>query len=296
MFRFLSLLFCFGFITLLVYHCDGARTLKVVTSFSILQDLTQQIAGPEIQVNTIVGPNSDAHVFQPTPETQKLLSGADLVIINGLGFEGWITRLIDASGFKGSITVASQGIKKRYVLDEKVFDPHAWHSIAAVKIYVRNIARALCTLDPTNKDAYQQRLNCYLTKLNELDAWVSHSINTIPAQKRKIVTAHDAFQYYGKEYKLIFLAPQGVSTESEPSAAQVARLITQIKEEGIDALFIENMASARLVEQMAAETNIRILGPLYSDALSEKTGPAATYFKMMRHNTEQLLGAMQGIY
>lgn len=295
-FRLFSLLFLCGFSLQLLSPCHAAaQKLKVVTSFSVLQDLTQQIAGAKMEVNTIVGPNSDAHVFQPTPETQKLLAGADLVIINGLEFEGWIKRLIDAAGFKGQVIVASKGITKQYVLDSRVPDPHAWHSVAAVKIYVRNIAQALSLLDPQNKEFYQKRLKHYLEELKELESWVYDSFQSIPAHKRKVVTAHDAFQYYAKEYGLTFLAPQGVSTESEPSAAEVARLIQLIRKESISALFVENMASTRLVEQMAKETGIRVLGPLYSDALSEKTEPAATYINMIRYNTEQLLEAMSNV-
>ena len=280
----------------LIVSCRVALAkFTVVTSFSVLQDLTEQIAGSKMDVKTIVGPNSDAHVFEPTTNTQKLLAGADLVIINGLGFEGWMTRLMNAAGLKEeSVVVASEGINKRYVLGSTVADPHAWHSITAVKVYVSNIARALGELDPQNKDYYQKRRDEYLAKLDLLDLSVRSSIETIPIAKRKVVTAHDAFQYYAQDYGLTFLAPQGVSTESEPSAAQVACLIQQIKKESISALFMEHMANVRLVEQIAEATGIIVLGPLYSDALSEEGGPAATYLEMIRYNTEQLLEAMRG--
>ncbi len=277
----------------------GAQTaehkIKIVASFSILGDWAKQIGGESVEVRTIVGPNSDAHVFQPTPETLKMLVDADIVIINGLGFEGWIERLIASSGFKGPVIVASQGITPRMDQDGNSIDPHAWHSVSMAKIYVHNIAEALGKHDPDPKHVakYEERAQIYMQQLDNLDQWIQQVIQTTPEERRKIITAHDGFQYFSLAYGVVFLAPQGLSTESEPTATQVASLIKQIRQQGIHTLFIENMANPRLIQQIANETGIRVLGPLYSDALSEVDEPADTYLNMMKHNVTLMVEAIK---
>ena len=273
----------------------NAQKIQVVSSFSILGDIVRNVGGDRIEVVDIVGRNSDAHVFQPTPLTAQQVANADIVFVNGLGFEGWIARLIEASGFKGPVITAAAGITAKSFTDtgQVIEDPHAWHSIANVKIYVQNISKALQEHDPEHAAEYQSRAATYLVKLEELESWVRQAFQKVPLVRRKVITAHDAFQYFGQAYGINFLAPVGVSTEAEPSAHDVAKLIEQIKRESIKAVFVENIANPRLINQIAAETQVDISGVLYSDALSEASEPASNYIAMMKHNVMTLAKAME---
>ncbi len=274
-----------------------AEKLKVVASFSILGDIVRNVGAEHIEVIDIVGPNSDAHIFHPTPLTAQQIAEADVIFINGLGFEGWIERLIEASGFKGPVVTVTKGITAKTFADSNqsyniVNDPHAWHSIANIKIYVKNITKALQEFDASHALDYQQHAERYLAQLDDLEEWVQRAFQQVPLAKRKAITAHDAFQYFGHEYGITFLAPVGVSTVSEPSAHEVVKLIEQIKRESIKAVFVENIANSRLINQIAKEAKVDVSGVLYSDALSEPSGPAANYISMMRHNVSTLVKVM----
>jgi zinc/manganese transport system substrate-binding protein len=293
-------------------HAFAAEPLKVVVSFSILGDLVTQVGGDHVVVRTLVGPNGDAHVYEPTPADARDTAAAGLVVVNGLGFEGWLDRLVGASGYSGPVAVASKGVTPISLSKEAAsgmpvegegeeaehhhgnVDPHAWQSVANVTIYVKNIVAALCSADNDDCTDYRANGTAYLAKLTALDSWVKSGVAAIPAEKRKVITTHDAFGYFAHEYGVTFLAPQGVSTESEASAGDVARLIDQIRNEGVTALFVENISDPRLIQQIAAETGIAPGGELYSDALSEPGGPAATYIEMMWHNAGLLQSAMLG--
>lgn len=272
------------------FLCTSAfAKLDVVVSFSILHDITMQIGKDLINVHSIVGPNSDAHVFSPTPATGKMVAKADLVIINGLGFEGWFNRLAKEGKY---IVIASKGVRPLKM--DKGLDPHAWHSIKNIIIYTRNIENALATLDPQHADIYHENANAYIEKLQELDDWVNDQIKTIPANKRVVITAHDAFNYFGQEYKVKFMAPVGVSTEAQASARDVARIIDQIKKNKIKAVFVENIANPRQIIQIAEDIGMRISDQvLYSDALSLPSQPGYSYIAMMRHNVSALTSAMR---
>ena len=290
----------------------AAQPLKVVASFSILGDLVAHVGGDHVAVRTLVGPNGDAHVYEPTPADARDTAAAGLVVVNGLGFEGWLDRLVEASGYSGPVAVASNGVKPINLGDEEQedvddqaghldeaarhgdVDPHAWQSVANVEIYVKNIVSALCSADAEDCADYQANGAAYLAELSALDGWIKSGVAAIPEDKRKVITTHDAFAYFAREYGVRFLAPQGVSTESEASAGQVAELITQIRKEGVTALFLENISDPRLIQQIAAETGITPGGELYSDALSEPDRSAATYIQMMRHNAGLLTSAMLG--
>lgn len=275
---------------------ESRAALKVVTSFSILADLVQSIGRDHVTVETIVGPDADAHVYRPTPLNAQILAGADLVIINGLGFEGWIERLIATSGYKGEVVIASMGVQAKKMHDQKghiVQDPHTWHSVPNVMIYVKNIAQALIKADMKNKSFYEEHSQYYIAQLSVLDLWIRQKIEKIPQHKRKIITAHDAFQYLGHEYNIEFLSPVGVSTQEEPSAKTTASLIQQIKTQNIYAIFSENAAQTKLIDTITKETNRLISGVLYADALSKDNGPAATYIAMARHNIETLCSGME---
>jgi zinc/manganese transport system substrate-binding protein len=264
--------------------------LKVVASFSILADLVRNVGGDRIEVAALVGPNGDAHVFAPSPADAKTLAAAKLVVINGLGLEGWMTRLVQASGSKAPVVVATTGIAPLKMEEDgkAQIDPHAWQSIANAKVYVANIRDGLSKVDPANASVYAANATAYLAALDALERDVRAAIEKIPADRRKIITTHDAFGYFGDAYGMAFISPEGVSTDAEASARDVAKIVTQIKREKIPAVFIENISDPRLMQQIARETGARIGGTLYSDALSDADGPAATYVEMMRNNIRQL--------
>ena len=271
--------------------------IKVVASFSILGDLVKNVGGDRIELATLVGPNGDAHVFSPTPADAKTLGAAKVVFVNGLGLEGWMTRLVKASGTKAPTIVASLGIRPRQMEDEDhpgkaVTDPHAWQSIANAKIYVANIREALSKVDPAGKSAYASNANAYLAKLDALEKEVRAAIAKIPADHRKIITTHDAFGYFGAAYGMAFIAPEGISTDAEPSAKDVAKIIAQIRKQKIPAVFMENIADPRMMQQIAKESGAKIGGTLYSDALSKPDGPAGSYLDMMRNNVRELSKAL----
>ncbi|HEY0275897.1 MAG TPA: zinc ABC transporter substrate-binding protein AztC [Paenirhodobacter sp.] len=291
----------------------SAEGLKVVASFSIIGDLAKQVGGDRVAVTTLVGPDGDAHVYEPRPADAVALAGADVVLVNGLHLEGFLDRLVEASATKAPIAVLTKGVDPLKAEEEEdhdtaapkteaeakeeghhhgAFDPHAWQSIPNAEIYVKNIQTAYCEVDAAGCPVYQANAAAYLGKLAALDTEVRAAISAIPESKRTIITSHDAFGYFAQAYGLHFLAPQGVSTEAEASAADVAGLVRQIREDHASALFIENISDPRLIEQIAAETGLKQGGTLYSDALSGPDGPAATYVDMMHNNIAQITAAV----
>lgn len=268
--------------------------LKVVATFSILGDLVRNVGGERVEVTTLVGPNGDAHVYSPTPADGRRLTEAKIVFINGLKFEGWIDRLVKSSGTRAVTVEAAKGAKllKGEEDGHGGVDPHAWQSIANAKVYVANIRDALIAADTMGKAAYEANAEAYLAKLDELGAEVKNLVAGIPPERRRIITSHDAFRYFEEAYGIDFVAPQGVSTEAEASAKDVARIIQQIRREKIAAVFVENVSDARLMERIAKETGAKIGERVYSDALSEPNGPAGTYIDMMRHNIRAFSAAL----
>ena len=280
---------------------QGGPAIKVVASFSILGDFVRQVGGERVELATLVGPGGDAHIYSPTPADARRLNEAGLVFVNGLRFEGWIGRLVKASGTKAMLVEAAKGVKVLRADEGKghghghdygAVDPHAWQSVANAKLYVANIRDALAKADPTGTAAYEANAAAYLDQLSALDAEIRAAINQIPAERRKIITSHDAFRYFEAAYGLPFIAPQGVSTEAEASVRDVARIIQQIRREKIRAVFLENVSDPRLAEQIARDTGAKVGGRLYSDALSGPEGPASTYIAMMRHNIRALSAAL----
>ena len=303
----------------------GARAqepLPVVASFSILADMTSRIGGDHVAVSALVGPGGDAHVFEPTPADARALGEAKLLVTNGLQFEGWLPRLVSTAGFKGETAVASTGVKPLLFSEEEhedheaheghddhghegyaeeaheghdhgPNDPHAWQDLANGELYARNITDALKTADPANAADYEKNGEAYIAEMKALDAEIRKELAAIPASQRKVVTSHDAFGYFGKAYDIEFIAPNGVSTESEASAADVARIIDQIREEKIPAVFVENISDPRLIQRIASETGAKIGGSLFSDSLSDTSGPAPTYLDMFRHNVSELVKALK---
>jgi zinc/manganese transport system substrate-binding protein len=264
--------------------------LNVVASFSILGDFARSVGGDRIDVTTLVGANSDVHVYTPSPADAKKISDARLLIINGLGLEGWLPRLVQSSGGKATIVTATDGIAPREL--DSAADPHAWQSVADAKIYVVNIRDALVSTDPAGAAAYRDNTKAYLAKLDALDREVRQAVAQIPENRRKVISTHDAFGYFAAAYGVAFIAPQGVSTESEPSARDIASIIRQVRNGRIPAVFLENISDPRLMQRIAAETGARIGGTLYSDSLTEENGEAPTYIDMVRHNIKALTSAL----
>ncbi len=332
--------------------------IQVVATFSILGDMVKRIGGEHIAVKTLVGPDGDAHVYQPTPADARTVSEAEILVVNGLEFEGWLDRLVDATDFDGMRVVATAGINPisfdddhdehddehdmheehdehdeheeheehaehdehdeheedeehaehdehdEHEEDEEhaeaghddhhhgAFDPHAWQSFANAVVYVDNITAALSQASPANAADFYQNRAAYVAEIEALDAEIHELMEGLPADHRTVVTSHDAFQYFARYYGLTFVAPQGLSTESEASAKDVAHLIEQIREQGISAVFVENIGDSRLLERIADETGAGIGGTLYPDALSGPDGPAGTYLDMMRHNATTIAQAL----
>jgi zinc/manganese transport system substrate-binding protein len=290
--------------------------IDVVASFSILADMTREIGGEDVRVTALVGPDTDGHAYSPNPADAQTLAKARVVVVNGLGFEGWLDRLVRASGFKGPVVVATDGITPltmesghthgghshaghshgsagtRKPAAKRAADPHAWHDLARAQTYAANIAAGLAAADPAHAEGYRRRADTYRATLAQLDGEIRAAIDAVPKARRKILTAHDAFGYYGAAYGVTFLSPVGLSTEEQPSAKAVASLIRQMKRENIRTVFAENMSDRRLVQQISQEAGGRIGGTLYADALSKSDGPASSLVAMMRHNTALLVGAM----
>ncbi len=264
--------------------------INVVASFSILGDLVRSVGGDRINLTTLVGPNGDVHVYTPAPADAKTIADARLVMINGLGLEGWLPRLLQSSGSKAPIIAATKGIAP--LPAGSAADPHAWQSVANAKIYVANIRDALVPADPADAGYFQERTERYLAELDALDGEVRAAIAQIPPERRKVISTHDAFGYFAKEYGIEFIAPSGVSTETEPSARDVAGIISQIKADKIPAVFLENISDDRLIRRIAEETGAKVGGTLYSDSLTDEKGPAPTYIEMVRHNIKALSSAL----
>ncbi|MDP3898809.1 MAG: zinc ABC transporter substrate-binding protein AztC [Mesorhizobium sp.] len=317
--------------TMLALPLAGAATaaepLRVVATFSIIGDFARQVGGDRIELTTLVGPDGDAHVYAPKPQDAVVLGEADVILVNGLNLEGFLHRLVEASGTKAPVVELTKGVEPirpgedHHHGDEAhgsgdshahdgggaetaeagddghdhgAFDPHAFQSVANAMIYVSNIADAFCAADAAGCDAYRANAAAYTATLSGLDAEIKAAVAKIPADRRIIITSHDAFGYFEQAYGIEFLAPEGISTESEASAADVAKLIDQVREDKAAAVFVENVTNPRLMEQIASETGLRVGGSLYSDALSPADGPAATYVDMMRHNIGTIAGAITG--
>ncbi len=288
---------------------SAQQKTPVIATFTILGDLVANVGGDRIALTTIVGPDLDTHAYQPTPADARTMTAARLLVINGLGFESWADRLARSASFTGTRVVATDGLGNaltRAEEDDKpvgtrrpmrapraVPDPHAWQDVAGARLYVRNIAAGLTIADPANAAYYRERAIAYDRRLAELDDWVRGQIATIAPDKRKVITGHDAFQYFARAYGVEFRAPVGISTDEQPSARDVAALVRQIRAEGIKAIFLENMSNPRLIEQITREAGAAVGPTLYVDALSAPGGVASTYEAMMRHNVPALVAGMR---
>jgi len=264
--------------------------LNVVASFSILGDFVRNVGGERVGVTTLVGPDGDVHVYAPAPADAKKIADAKLVIINGLSLEGWLPRLVQSAGSKAVIVAATDGIAPLKIGSDA--DPHAWQSVVNARIYVANIRDALGAADPADAGFFRANAERYLAKLDVLDREVREAIARIPQARRKVISTHDAFGYFAAAYGIEFIAPLGVSTESEASARDIAGIVTQIRTLRIPAVFLENISDPRLIRRISAETGAKVGGTLYSDSLTDEKGDAPTYIDMVRHNIKALTSAL----
>jgi zinc/manganese transport system substrate-binding protein len=282
-------LFC---LTLIATACPARAQdrLNVVASFSILGDFVRNVGGDRVSVTALVGADADAHVYAPTPADAKKIADAKLVIVNGLGLEGWLPRLVQSAGSKAAIVTATSGIAPLKLGSDA--DPHAWQSVVNAKIYVANIRDALVAAAPADAEVFRTNADAYLTKLDGLDREVREAAAQIPEARRKVISTHRAFGYFAAAYGIAFIAPLGVSTESEAGARDIAAIIIQVKTAKIPAVFLENISDPRLIRQIAAETGAKVGGTLYSDSLTPEKGDAPTYIDMVRHNIKALTRAL----
>ena len=264
--------------------------LKVVASFSILGDFVKNVGGDRVAVTTLVGPDGDVHVYTPTPSDVRKITDAKLLVINGFGLEGWLPRLLQAAGGKASIVTVTSGITPLRLGSDA--DPHAWQSVANAEKYVANIRDALVAADPPDAEFFRQNAAAYLAKLAALDGEVRQAVGQIPQGRRKVISTHDAFGYFAARYGIEFIAPIGVSTEAEPSARDIAKIVAQVKAEHIPAVFLERIGDPRLIQRISAETGARVGGTLYSDSLSDEKGDSPTYIDMVWHNIRTLTSAL----
>jgi len=269
---------------------NAAERLNVVASFSIIGDFVRNVGGDAVSVTTLVGPDSDAHVYSPTPADAKRVAAARLVFVNGLGFEGWLSRLLKSAASKASVVTTTNGVTPLKVGSEA--DPHAWQSVANAKIYVANIRTALAAAAPEQAERFAANANAYLAELDALDREVRDAVAKIPESRRKVISTHSAFGYFANAYGIAFIAPLGVSTESEASARDVARIIAQVRSAKIPAVFVENITDPRLIGRISAETGAKLGGTLYSDSLTGQKGDSPTYIAMVRHNIRALTSAL----
>jgi len=289
-----------AFCLVLAWSAQGASAaqtpVRVLVSFSILADIARQVGGSDVAVTSLIGPDANEHVFEPSPDQVRQLTQAQLFIVNGFGLEGWRTRLIQSAQYRGLVVIATAGITPLMTTETDETapspDPHAWQDPRNAVIYAEHIMRALAGIDPEHAEAHRQRFSEYRAALDALNRNVHDGLAVIPAEKRQVITTHDAFAYYGKAYGVTFMAPEGLNTESEPSAKSVAALIRQIRRQGTKALFLENISDPRLMEEIARETGATLGPPLYSDALSGPNGPAPTYIRMIEYNTGALVAGM----
>lgn len=272
-----------------------AKTVDAVASFTVLADIVKQVGGDHVKVKSLVGPNGDPHTFEPTPQDSQALAQADVVFVSGLGMEGWMDRLISASGYKGTVVVASNGVNTRKMEEDgkTITDPHAWNSMHNGVIYATNVMNALIKADPDDAADIRHSGERYIQQLQKLDSWAKSEFAGVAQSKRKVLTSHDAFGYFGQRYGVTFLAPVGFSTEAEASASDVAAIIKQLRAEHITIYFMENQTDPRLVKQIASETGAQPGGELYPEALSAASGPAPTYEAAFKHNVETLLHSMK---
>lgn len=276
---------------------DGSR-LNVVATTTQVADFAANIGGDKVRVHGLLKPNVDPHDYEPTPLDMRMLAEADVVVKNGVGFEKWLDQAIEASGFRGTLVDASQGVRLR-TGEGASADPHIWHDPRNAKTMAANIARAFAAADAANAAVYEQNLAAYQARLDELDAEIEKKIQTIPEDRRKLVTDHDTFGYYADRYGLTVVGSviPSFDTSAELSAKQITDLVARIKAAGVTAIFSEASLPPKTAEAIGREAGVRVVAgedALYGDSLGPEGSAGATYLQMMRHNTDTIVAALGG--
>lgn len=269
----------------------AGEPLRVVASFTVLADIAARIGGAEVAVASLVPPGGEPHAWQPAPADVRRIAEADLVVVNGLGLEGWLDRLIEASGFGGPLLVASRDVVPLRG-PTGVPDPHAWHSLREARRYAAAIAAELGRLRPDSAPNFRDNLAAFEASLERLAEWVEEGLSEVPPERRVIVTTHDAFGYLGRDHGIAFLAVAGLDSAAQPSARRIANLVSEIRRIGVQKVFRESGADDRLARTLADEAGIEVGAPLYAGTLSAAGGPADGYTAMWRYNLSLMLEAM----
>ena len=279
----------------LAQSVDSEAKPLVVSTASIFADMAEVIGGDVIDVRSIVPLGGDPHTYEPTPAAAKLVTDADLILRNGLTFEGWLNELIQYSGTEAPVTLITKGIDALgSVSYAGSSDPHAWMNARNGLVYAENIYRALALTFPEYADQFAFNYGIYRQDIEALDAWIRDTLAVIPARQRILITSHDAFQYYGQAYGLRLEAILGTSTDADAQTNDVARVVELIEAGGVPAVFIESTVNPKLIRQIAEDTDARIGGSLFSDSLGDEDSPAATYLDMLRYNTRTIVAGLTG--
>jgi zinc/manganese transport system substrate-binding protein len=273
----------------------------VVTSFSILGDLTRQVAGDAVELHSLVGPDADAHTFEPTPADAVLLAKAQLVLVHGMDFDPWFDRLLGASGSRALRVEVSRGLPDPIQAgdhdehDHGDLDPHVWHDVNNALFMVGQIRDALIRIDGANAAVYQANAARYVGELQTLDRWILDQVGALPTERRKLMTSHESLNYLARRYGFQLIgAALPLSTEAaDPFASQVAALVESVKAADVPAIFVENVTNRVIVERIAEAAGVKVAPPLYTDALGAAGGPADTYMKLMQHNIQTIVGALR---
>lgn len=292
------LVLCAGLATVQpVWAASTAAKLPVVATFSILGDVAAQVGGDTIKIDTLVGPDSDTHSFEPSPKDSILLKQAQLIFEIGLAFETWLDKLYEVSESQATRVVVSQGLTLLSIEPEDGHDvdPHIWQDVQNVIHITQRVRDALIQAAPAQAERYRANAARYIEALQALDAWVVDQVQSLPVSHRKLVTSHDTFGYFAKRYGFTIVGTAlGTSTEAaEPSAGAVAALVDRIAAEGVPAIFAENMHNTKLIQRIAHETGVQLPPPLYTDALGPPGSAGATYLEMMRYNVTTIVNALQ---
>lgn len=286
------------FATLSIAVASGQSELqkyRVVSSASIFQDMAANIGGDYIESLSIVPVGGDPHIYKPTPDDATLVVKADLILVNGLTFEGWITKLVENSGTKAEIYTITEGIDPiRSAKYENAADPHAWMAASNGRRYIRNITDALKRLAPEHSEVFEENFVAYDRKLADIDQYIESQISRIPPAQRILITSHDAFAYFGRRYNVELNAIMGISTDAAPQTSDILRVSKAIKDSGVPAIFVESTINPKMLKQIADDNNVKIGGELFSDSLGDKDSHAPTYLDMLKHNTDVIVKALRG--
>ena len=265
----------------------------VVASASIFADMAREIGGDAVEVRSIVPIGGDPHLHEPTPSDATLVNSADLILRNGLTFEGWLNELIAYSGSDAEVVTITEGIRPIESLDyANATDPHAWMDASLGLIYLRNIKNALVRLDSANREMFELNYEVYRRQIRALDDEIRTAVQRIPEGQRVLITSHDAFQYFGRRYGLALEAVLGVSTDAEVQTSDIARLTRTLQARRVPAIFIESTINPKLLQQIASDNGVCIGGSLYADSLGDAESPAPTYYDMLRHNADVIVAAL----